>query len=145
MPAANSMVLLHLRLGRERHAAAFRPDWAAWREETADRTIAWRECGARNSGKFAPDRKAWHRIDEELRVWMAWSVEHLGTRARLDDPARVHDRHMAGDGIDDGEVMRDIDEGRAARPRQLVQEVEHAPLRIDVEAGRRLVEHHHFR
>ena len=103
------MVIVHLRLWWKRNAAAFRCDWAAWREEAADRTIGWRECGARNSGELAPDREARDRIDEELRIWMGWSVEHLGTRARLDDAAGVHDCHMAGDGVDDREEQTAID------------------------------------
>jgi hypothetical protein len=76
---------------------------------------------------------------------MGRMVQYLGPRSCLDDTAGVHNRNVVGNGIDHGEVVGYIDEGRTAGACQLLQKIEHARLRVDIEAGGRLVEHHHLR
>jgi hypothetical protein len=57
------------------------------------------------------------------------AAENLRGRARLDDPAAVHDRDLVGDVLGDGEVVRYEHEPDAVCVAQVAQQVDH--LRLD--------------
>ena len=64
----------------------------------------------------------------------------VGGGRGLDDAALAHDRELAADVGDHGEVVRDEQVGEAAPPAQVDQEVEDLGLDGDVERRGRLVE-----
>ena len=65
--------------------------------------------------------------------------------AALDDPPGVHDRDAVGELGDDREVVAHVQRRDLVAAAQVADGLEHARLRRDVEAGRRLVAHDHAR
>ncbi|EGJ74167.1 putative ABC transporter ATP-binding protein [Streptomyces sp. Tu6071] len=78
-------------------------------------------------------------LDEEARVRVARVVQHLGGGALFDHVAVAHDEHFRADLGDDGEVVRDDEEGEPRLLAEVGEEVEDLGLDGDVERRRRLV------
>jgi hypothetical protein len=76
---------------------------------------------------------------------MERAVEDVGDRRLLDDPARVHDRHVVGLLGDDAEVVRDEEQRHAAALPQRAEQLEDLRLDRHVERRRRLVGDQHAR
>jgi hypothetical protein len=69
--------------------------------------------------------------------------EYGGSRPELDNAARVHDSHRLRHLADDSKVVRHVDRGDPARGAQIGDQPQKTPLRRDIEARGRLVEHDH--
>ena len=73
------------------------------------------------------------------RVRVRRGAEHVGGRALLDDPARVHDGEPVADLDQHGEIVRDEQHGESELVLELLQQLQDLGLDHDVERGRRLV------
>jgi hypothetical protein len=71
--------------------------------------------------------------------------EHRRGGAVLEDAARVHDHDAVGEGRDDGEVVRDVDDREPKLLAELRDLLQQPRLRDDVEPRRRLVHDDHRR
>jgi hypothetical protein len=70
---------------------------------------------------------------------MTWVLQHLFAFARLDDPARIEDRHAVGDRRQHSEVVRDEDHRQLVLAAQPFEQSQDAGLHRHVERCRRLV------
>jgi hypothetical protein len=85
------------------------------------------------------------RAPQELpRSLLAWTVEHVGGGALLDDPAFVHQEDAVPDLAGELHLVGD-DEHRHARLGEVAHDDKHLADELRVERGRDLVEEHHTR
>ena len=78
-------------------------------------------------------------VEQPLRVGVLRRVEDVRDRARLDDPARVHDRDPVAGLGQHPEVVGDQDQRQAELLAQALQQLQDLRLHDDVERRRRLV------
>jgi len=74
---------------------------------------------------------------------MARGLEHGRRLTELDDPAQVHDGDARAHRAHDREIVRDEDVGEGEGVLKAPEELQHAGLDGDIEAGRGLVEDDH--
>jgi hypothetical protein len=86
-----------------------------------------------------------HRREEGERVRVLRASDHLLDRTVLDDAPQVHHGDAAAHVLDDGEIVRDEEEGHTGSGLEVGEEVHDLALGRDVERADRLVEHDQLR
>src|SRR5262249_18576275 len=125
--------------------APFNGELAAWSEEAARGSEAWRRRAARYPDQLVPTRDVGDRLNQPPRVRMSSGVEELELRSGLDDPSRVHHGDAMRERGDDGEIVRDVDRSDLVRATEPAHRLEHVRLSGHIQAGGRFVEHDHVR
>ncbi len=96
-------------------------------------------------GAVAPGRRVVGQLrdggKQPLGVGVPWVGEQPLGRCDLDDPAQVHDRDPVAEVPDDGQVVRDEQQGQAELAAQVAQQVQDRGLDADVQGRYRLVGH----
>src|SRR3954464_4869730 len=126
---------------REDLAAVVLGEVAPRVEEAALRAAARQRRVARDADDRPLARDVGHRAQQPPGVRVARVREHPLARAGLDDPPGVHHRDAIGELGDHGKVVAHVQRRDLVAAAQVAHGLEHARLRRDVEAGRRLVAH----
>ena len=79
--------------------------------------------------------------EQRLGVGVRWSIEQLIDWSNFHDPPKIHHSYPVGDRIDDTQVMRDEQVGKAEAILQILQQVQDLRPDRHVERRDRLVEH----
>ena len=124
-------------VGRERAARARRST------RRAGRPAAARSRGCRRP-RACPARSGTARSSRRVYGWRA-APNSWSRVPDLDDPPGVHHRDAVGQLGDHGQVVAHVQRRDAVAAAQVAHRLEHARLRRDVEAGRRLVADDHVR